>query len=163
MKHNHCFITASTPASQNGLALFSILVFLLILTVIGLSSMQSSRLEQMISGNLQWSNIAFQAAETGLTNTIKNSDWGCMAENSNVSSDFYDGDSKNIDYTSKSYLVGFSGLGRVSRKAWSVKKMHRANFKNTVDGMAKVETDDNSGEKLATVKLEEGVYLYAPK
>lgn len=51
---------------QNGFVLFITLVFLVILTILGLSSMQGATLEERLSGNLRDRNIAMQAAELAL-------------------------------------------------------------------------------------------------
>ena len=152
------------PKKQNGLALFTIMIFLLILTVIGISSMQTSSLQQMMAGNMQWNNIAFQAAETGLNTTVENNDWENQSATGNVSNASYDGDSQNIDYASQSYYVNKTDIGRVwGGNAWSVRKMSRANFLIRAEGYAKVETDDNTGAELAQITLEETDYIVAPK
>ena len=149
---------------QNGLALFTVMIFLLILTIIGISSMETSSLQQMMAGNMQWNNIAFQAAETGLNTTAENNDWSEQAASGNVSDASYDGDSRNIDYASKSYFITLGPLGRMNGyEAESVKNMQRANFVIRAEGYAKVETNNNSGEVLAKVTLEETDYIVAPK
>lgn len=51
---------------QNGSALIISLLFLLLLTVVGVTSMRNSTLEERMAGNLRDLNIAFQAAEAGL-------------------------------------------------------------------------------------------------
>jgi type IV pilus assembly protein PilX len=51
---------------QRGFTLFMSLIILVILTVLSLSSMQSTRLETAMAGNMRESDIAFQAAEMGL-------------------------------------------------------------------------------------------------
>ncbi|HIP53703.1 MAG TPA: pilus assembly protein PilX [Chromatiales bacterium] len=54
------------PVKSRGAVLITGLVFLLILTLLGLSAMQSTTLEQRMAGNSLDSNIAFQAAEAAL-------------------------------------------------------------------------------------------------
>ncbi len=51
---------------QTGFTLIMSLVILVILTVLSLSSMQSTRLETAMAGNMRESDLAFQAAEMGL-------------------------------------------------------------------------------------------------
>ena len=51
---------------QQGFTLIMSLVILVILTVLSLSSMQSTRLETAMAGNMRESDLAFQAAEMGL-------------------------------------------------------------------------------------------------
>ena len=52
--------------SQQGVALFVSLVFLLILTILGISSMQSTVMEEKMAGNFNDHNRAFQAGESSL-------------------------------------------------------------------------------------------------
>jgi hypothetical protein len=54
------------PARQAGSALIVALVFLIILTILGLSSMSTSRLELRMANNTQFADLAFQAAESGI-------------------------------------------------------------------------------------------------
>lgn len=51
---------------ERGSALVISLVFLLLLTILGLSSMQSSTLQEKMAGNSAEKNRAFQLAEAGL-------------------------------------------------------------------------------------------------
>ena len=54
--------------TQRGIALVSSLLLLLVVTIIGISSMKSTLLTEKMAGNAKNHNIAFQAAETGLRN-----------------------------------------------------------------------------------------------
>jgi type IV pilus assembly protein PilX len=54
------------PHTQNGSALIIGLIFLVMLTVIGITSMQSTTLEEKMAGNQRDRSVAFQAAETAL-------------------------------------------------------------------------------------------------
>lgn len=51
---------------QQGVTLIVCLIFLLILTLIGISSIQSSTLQEQMAGSVRDYNVAFQAAEHGL-------------------------------------------------------------------------------------------------
>lgn len=51
---------------QSGVVLVVSLVMLLLLTLIGISGMQTTSLEEKMAGNLRDQNIAFQAAESAL-------------------------------------------------------------------------------------------------
>ncbi len=51
---------------QHGVALVMAMVFLLLLTLIGVTTMNTTSLEEKMAGNLQDKNSAFQAAEAGL-------------------------------------------------------------------------------------------------
>lgn len=54
--------------SQNGSVLIISLLFLLVLTLIGVSAMQSTSLEEKMAGNARGGTLAFQAAEAALRN-----------------------------------------------------------------------------------------------
>ncbi len=58
--------THSAFATQRGAALITALVMLVILTLLGLSSMSTVTLEERMAANAQEINRAFQAASTGL-------------------------------------------------------------------------------------------------
>lgn len=51
---------------QNGAVLIISLILLLLLTLIGASSIQTTSLEEKMTGNIRDENLAFQAAETAL-------------------------------------------------------------------------------------------------
>lgn len=51
---------------DSGMALVAALIFLLVLTILGVASMSGAHLQEKMAGNLQEQTIAFQAAETGL-------------------------------------------------------------------------------------------------
>ena len=58
---------AFSPVSrQRGVALFISLVLLLVLTIIGVSSVQTTSLEVRMTGNEHNAMLAFQAAESAL-------------------------------------------------------------------------------------------------
>lgn len=52
--------------AQRGAVLFVALILLLILTLIGVTSMQTTTLQERMAGNIRDVNLAFQAAETAL-------------------------------------------------------------------------------------------------
>ena len=60
------FRVTSTAASQRGAALVVGLVLLMVLTVLAISGMNTSTVELQMAGNMQFSQNAFQAAETGI-------------------------------------------------------------------------------------------------
>ena len=59
-------ISLHTNNNQQGAALITALVMLVILTMLGLSSMSTNTMEERMAANTQESNRAFQAAESGL-------------------------------------------------------------------------------------------------
>ena len=58
--HKHC---AST---QNGSVLLISLVILLVLTIVGVSAMRNTTLEEKMAGNMRDKGLSFQAAEATL-------------------------------------------------------------------------------------------------
>lgn len=57
---------SNTQRAQRGAALIVSLIMLLLLTVLGLSSMNTITMEERMAGNMNDYNLAFQAAEAGL-------------------------------------------------------------------------------------------------
>jgi type IV pilus assembly protein PilX len=54
------------PARQRGMVLLVSLVFLLLLTLLGVSSMQNATLQEKMAGSVTFRNQSFQAAEAAL-------------------------------------------------------------------------------------------------
>lgn len=61
---------AATPARQRGAALVVGLMLLLVLTVLGITGVVTAALELQMSGNTQFQERAFQAAEFGIEQAI---------------------------------------------------------------------------------------------
>ena len=59
-------IVAYRGRSQRGVALVIALVFLLILTILGITAMQTATMQERMSGNVRDRNVALQAAEVTL-------------------------------------------------------------------------------------------------
>ncbi len=57
--------------NQRGFALATSMVFLVVLSIAGVTAMRSSTLEHNMSSNMQDQNHAFQLAETAIANTTK--------------------------------------------------------------------------------------------
>jgi type IV pilus assembly protein PilX len=57
---------AARPRAERGSALAIALIFLLLMTLLGVSAMRSSNLQERMAGNLRDRNMAFQSAEAGL-------------------------------------------------------------------------------------------------
>lgn len=58
------------PARQRGVALVTSLMILLILTILGVTAMRTSTLQEKMSANIQESTRAFQVAESGLKQSL---------------------------------------------------------------------------------------------
>jgi len=65
---------AECNGRQQGAALITALVLLVILTMLGLSSMTTNTMEERMAANAQEKNRAFQAAESGLELAFSNAD-----------------------------------------------------------------------------------------
>ncbi len=66
-----------TNQQQHGAALVTSLIILLVLTVLGVSAMSTSSLEELMAGNLRDQNLSFQAAEAALQDGERYIDsWG---------------------------------------------------------------------------------------
>jgi len=55
-----------TPSRQRGAALVVALIMLLVMTVLGITAMRVTRMEERMAGNSRDVNLAFQGAEAGL-------------------------------------------------------------------------------------------------
>ena len=62
------------PARQQGIALFVSLMFMVILTIIGVASVRTSTLDLRLAQNFQFRTIAFQFAETAIVRVMGNAD-----------------------------------------------------------------------------------------
>lgn len=60
-----------TISSQDGAALITGLIFLVVLTLISLSAIKSTSLEERMAGNARDQDLAFQAAEAGVRDALK--------------------------------------------------------------------------------------------
>ena len=56
------------PVHQRGTILVTSMLLLLVLTIIGITAMQMSRMQERMAGNTRDLNLAFQGAEAGLRN-----------------------------------------------------------------------------------------------
>ncbi len=62
--------TASPVGRERGTALVMAMVILLILTIIGVTALNTTSLEAKMAGNIQDTNFAFEAAESGLASSL---------------------------------------------------------------------------------------------
>jgi Tfp pilus assembly protein PilX len=63
-------IPFSLPARQRGVALVVGMIFLLVLTILGVNALRTTALEEQMAGNLQQRTVAFQDAEARITEVI---------------------------------------------------------------------------------------------
>ncbi len=64
-------MNASQPCRQHGAVLITSLIFLIVITMLVLSSMNSNTLSEKMAGNSRDRNVAFQAAEAGLRDAMR--------------------------------------------------------------------------------------------
>lgn len=69
---------------QNGIALMTALVFLVVLTILGLAAMRSTTMQERMSGNLRDQGVATQAAEAALRDARADLSFGAHANGRNV-------------------------------------------------------------------------------
>ncbi len=121
----------STDKRQNGFTLIMSMVILIILTMLGLSSIQGTQTEIAMAGNMRDADIAFQSAELGLISaesvlgsTISKNDFddtnGLYAENT-LDPDYFKADSWGSDnsqtssatlanvYTNPKFIIKYLG------------------------------------------------------
>jgi len=75
---------------QNGVALVMALIMLLVITVLGVSSVRLSSIDTQVSGNSIYSSMVFQGAESALGKVATDNDWNNInlaANNRGVISD----------------------------------------------------------------------------
>lgn len=70
MKKNIDVLSALELRGQRGAALVFALAILLVLTLLSVSALRTSSLEQLMAGNTQESTRAFEAAESGLAKSL---------------------------------------------------------------------------------------------
>ena len=96
---------------QGGMALATVVIFLIILSIIGITGMRNTVMEQKMSSNMQDLNHAFQLAESGIVRAAN--DAGFLSTktskglylNLNYTS-FYDNAVEDIALTARSYYRG---------------------------------------------------------
>lgn len=67
-----CCPTRQTPSRQQGATLIVALIFLVVMTLLGIAAAQNSSLEERMAGNTRSRDLAFQAAEAALDHAQKN-------------------------------------------------------------------------------------------
>lgn len=116
------------PASQRGIALVMALVMLMILTILGLAAMSTASLEEKMSGNIQESTRAFQAAESGINRAIGTA--GLLNPNATVERN-YEFDNKKsglakVEASFREYTP--PGRSKNPKEIYSATNLQQANF-----------------------------------
>lgn len=133
---------------QRGTVLVISLVILLILTILGISAMGTSSLEEKMSGNIQESTHAFESAESGLNEAFNTS--GALSLSGSTTNTFsYNSGKSNAEV--KTEFKQFSTPKRGS--GYSMKDFQAANF-----------DQQSTGKTTANAKavIHQGVGLIVP-
>lgn len=118
-----------TSRYERGTALIISLVILLILTLLGITAMSTSSLEQKMSGNTQEATRAFEAAESGLNQALNTS--GSLTLSGSSSNNFtYSTMNATADVSTA--FVQYSSPKRGS--GYSDKNFQTANFDQSATG-----------------------------
>jgi len=119
---------------QRGAALITALIFLVILTVIGITALTTTGFEQRMAVNAQQGNRAFAAAETGLQKAINEA--GSFDVFSTTDRTFTLGDNGAAGYAAvDTKFVGWA-IPKRSASAYSNRKYRSANFDQKSTGTA---------------------------
>ena len=166
-------------SKQHGAALLTTMVFLIVLTVVGVSSMQNNRQEQKISTNIQELNHSFQYAESGLVPGLKSTDlyntsfvatisylspdiWLCAdSGDETLPADCGDGANKG----NAAIITNYRGKGKLPPVNYSLDNGFATHFfyvssKGYVT--SKADTNKNSASAIAEATHEVGVSLVGP-
>lgn len=143
------------PAMSNerGMALVMALVILLILTMIGVTAMSTSTLQEKMAGNVQEQTRAFHAAESGLNQALNTP--GAMVLTGQTSFDFTFGSVSTGGVTTSKVVTNFRQSVPPARgSGYSASSFSAANFDQESTGRAA------SG---ATAVVHRGVAQIVPK
>lgn len=88
------------PTSEKGAVLLVALIVLLLMTIIGISSMRGTSLQERMAGNMRDQNLAFQSAETAM----RQAEAFVLSKEAN----FWQNTSTERDWQSVENLVGVS-------------------------------------------------------
>lgn len=126
--------------AQRGAALIMALVILLVLTVLGISALTTTTLEEKMSGNTQETTRAFEAAESGVNSALGTA--GVLNLNASTVNDFTYGGftnarakvtSKFIQYSPPKRGSGYSAQMRSANFAIESEGKTNANAISTVN------------------------------
>jgi hypothetical protein len=138
---------------QRGTALIMSMVILMILTILGITAMGTASLEEKMSGNVQEATRAFQAAESGLSQSFNSAAY----ELTGFTTNNYTYDSgKSGSATVKTEFIQFT-TPRRSAKASSAVNFEAANFNQESTGTTGVTAIN------AKAVINQGVAQLVPK
>ncbi len=146
----------STPGAlphpgEQGAVLIIALIMLLILTLLGVTAMNMTSMEEKMATNIQESNQAFQAAETGISKAFDSPGSVDLSNPVTVDPAFIGG-SSNLK---SGYVTSFQGWSNPPLGSlYSATSFQSAHFDTAATGTT---------ESGASVELHGGMYQIAPK
>ena len=141
---------------QRGAALVVTLIFLTMMTIVGVTALRTTRIDQDIATNFQETNRALQTAETGIVDSLADINWIADVATAHTGSG-----TTGMGYFNYSrQFMDFFPLGRRKSQVFSAVHFQRAQF--TVESDAEVKTGE-SADAIATATVNEGMYLVVPK
>jgi len=97
--------------AEKGIALITALIFLVVLTILGLAAMRSTTMQERMSGNLRDQSVALQAAEAALRDARADLSFGAHLNGRNVTASSFP-----LTGTSTSCIKGLCGPETVLTK-----------------------------------------------
>ncbi len=153
---------ATAGKKQQGMALITILVMLMAMTVIGVGALQLTNLQQMMAGNWQESHHSFQIAETGLVDGFKDKRW---VTDKTVTVEGDNTANNEISHGKYSFNKQFAGSFKLPRGSGYSINFKRAQYtvESTGEYTAGSSSEEgSSSEVLSSTTLIEGVYQITP-
>ncbi len=150
---SHQYLSSRLPRRQSGTVLIVAMILLVVLTLLGVTAMNTTSLEEKMASNAQEQVHAFQAAETGLSQAFNDNaayDIAGTCGVGDVTSTDFAGSSNDLTYCTN--FMGFSPPPPGSLYSATSFQAAHFNFRST----------GTSGSSLSAT-LNGGAYQIAPK
>lgn len=121
MKSKNSYSNLKSRHQQSGAVLFTALILLVIMTMLGITSMSTSTLQEKMAANSQEVNRSFQTAETGLQMAFDDS-------NAFSTANTYDDNSTPNDDSDDTYVYQITNS---SLSTYGASTTYRANFRQS--------------------------------
>lgn len=141
---------------ERGVVLVIALIFMLVLTILGVTVMNTSALEGRMAGNTQETNRAFQGAESAIENVF--ADGSAFNELVNVG----DSTSKSVNYPGTSVTVDVTYAARRNTPPRSRDRAHINSAVNFGSAVFDMKSTANT-TTLANTELSQGAAQITPK
>lgn len=153
---------------QRGIVLIVGLVFLLVLTIIGVTALRTSTLEERMAGNMMSKTLAFQDAESAIAsfiNTINDTRLGDPGDGSNIGLSTQDdcGTDDTVDNLSNNPdLVSNETCRRFMGRSESARQVNTADGSQTSFSHFQIESTTTTKGN-AKVTIDQGVAIRSPR